>query len=123
MGKEELVPGQGPEVVGRSRGVWGRWGCLVALEAPHLLTVSPTAQPEPQRRAGQPGEAAREQHLHGQGPAQVRAGKALAHVTVCTAGAGLLPVTLLVPSLVPCEFGLGGLGTFLSRPLCAQGSR
>lgn len=38
---------------------------------PYLLAVLSAAQPESQRRAGQSGEAAREQRVHGEGPAQV----------------------------------------------------
>lgn len=70
---------------GLSRGVLrSLCGCWVP-QRPHLLAHTssdspPAAQPEPQRRAGQPGEAARQQHLHGQGPAQVGVG--------CVCGAG-----------------------------------
>jgi hypothetical protein len=54
----------------------------------HLLlpAVPSAAQPEPQRCAGLPGEAAREQYLHSQGPAQV--------CKVLTGGEGMVRVGL-----------------------------
>lgn len=63
---------EGARVWGEAGMLLGRRGLFGGLRGlPHLLAVPPAAQPEPERCAGQPGEAAREQHLHSQGPAQV----------------------------------------------------
>lgn len=76
MGREELAPGwgrgAGEGLVGRKRirDVVRERGA-VGWPPANRLAVPPAAQPEPQRCAGQPGEAAWEQHLPDQGPAQV----------------------------------------------------
>lgn len=49
----------------------GRMAVWWPQRRPYLLAVLSAAQPESERRASQSGEAAREQHIHGQGPAQV----------------------------------------------------
>ena len=72
MEREELVPGpgrgtgqdQGRREAGMSLGGGAGW-----WPPPNMLAVPPAAQPEPQRRAHQSGEAAREQHIHSEGPA------------------------------------------------------
>lgn len=87
------------------------------LQRPPTWCSPSAAQPEPQRRAGRPGEAAREQHLHGQGPAQVREAP-------CSGGWGR-GVAVAVGGLCGSELGRGcfcgppGLA-FPAWPACAQ---
>lgn len=76
---------------------------------PNLLAAPPAAQPEPQRCARQSGEAAWEQHVHSQGPAEVcESPEGAGGWGRCrSAGARPLPA-------VPCGLGLSGLASLCS---------